>query len=707
MKILYQTNLQAKDAASPKQGIVDTPLKQLPLGDINCTQGWLATQLQLVAEGITGRLPEFGPFFRPDTNGYLYPNVRKGWEELPYWLRGFYPLAVLTKNKKLLKIANQYIEALFASVQNDGWFAPSHLKAIENTEAGKPIPDLFPHMLLIDTLILHYTYQKDERVLKLLHSFYRFCLSLSEDQFLPKKDSILKWQSIRAGDMLEQLYWYYRHTNDGVALTLSKRVHQNILKSTCGFASTHAVDFAQRFAYDAIYSQQSGSSAHFARSEYEYEKYQKVYGQSPRGLFAADEQIRIGAIDPHEGYEPCGMVELCKNFYIMGRISGKTKFADRTEDLMLNHFPASFTPDYKQIHYITSANTPIASNNCYAATFNGSVSQDRSYQLFTPNNRCCGHNTGMGWPWYAMNLWQQTYDGGLAAYLYAPCEVDTTVNGTRIILSTTTDYPFKDSVSITVDSDGEFPLYFRVPGWCKDYNCSINGKTVYEGLQSGGWIRIEKTWAKGDIIRLTFKMSISLTQWPANGSVSVDMGPLTYSVRIKEEYRVVDDADALAYVHPQPHLWENYEILPTTPWNYGLCAESGDPSNFVRIVQRVDHLAAQPFEESVAPIVLKARAKKIPNWILQDETAAALQQSPIYVDTPEEEIELIPLGCARLRISCFPVVTDDTSADTWEEVPPHTAVEERHHLYNSHYAFQMKSNCKADKSNAPWEPNQD
>ena len=63
MKILYQTNLQAKDAASTKQGIVDTPLKQLPLGDINCTQGWLATQLQLVAEGITGRLPEFGPFF--------------------------------------------------------------------------------------------------------------------------------------------------------------------------------------------------------------------------------------------------------------------------------------------------------------------------------------------------------------------------------------------------------------------------------------------------------------------------------------------------------------------------------------------------------------------------------------------------------------------------------------------------------------------
>ena len=118
----------------------------------------------------------------------------------------------------------------------------------------------------------------------------------------------------------------------------------------------------------------------------------------------------------------------------MEKIVERIVNADRIEDLMLNHFPACFTPDYKQIHYVTSSNTPIASNYRYAATYNGSAAHDRSFQIFTPNNRCCGHNTGMGWPWYALNLWQETYDGGLAAYLYASCDVDTTINGKRIAL---------------------------------------------------------------------------------------------------------------------------------------------------------------------------------------------------------------------------------------------------------------------------------
>lgn len=664
-------------------------LSQLPIGDILCREGWLYQQLKLMSEGITGRLYEYGPYFKEDRNGFIYPDTKKGWEEIPYWLRGFYPLAVLLNDKKMLDIATEYIEAIFKSRDSDGWFGPAYLKSFKQTESGKGIPDLYPNMMLMDMLCLYYEYTKDNRVLPLFKAYFEFCLSLSDEQFLPPlDDGKLRWQKIRAGGMLEPLYWYYRKTGDKTALTLATRVYRAIAKSTSGYVATHAVDFSQRFAYDAIYSQQSGQKEHFDRSEYEYQKFKMVWGQTPRGIFAADEQIRNGAIDPRQSFEPCGIVELAKNFYSLTRISGDTVYADRTEDIMLNHFASCFTPDYKQIRYLTSSNGPILSNYTMAATYNGSEGHGGSYQLMTPNNRCCGHNTGMGWPWYVLNLWQKTYDGGLAANLYAPCEVNTD----GISLKVKTDYPFKNTVSIKIGFDGACPLYFRIPKWCTAYICRIDGKVIATGTQNGGWLKVEREWKTGEDIMLSFGMEISLTKWAANGSVSVDMGPLTYSVRIKEKYRV--PKDSLAYNHPEPHLWDNYEILPDSPWNYGL-VKDGE----ITIASVQSELATQPFDEKNPPIILRAKAKQIPEWQLQDSCAAPLQQGPVYCDEKEQIIELIPMGCARLRISCLPVVTDDTTLPKWQKAPSHIPPEMRETMFTQHFDFSAQKTY-----DGPWKP---
>ena len=675
----------------------ENPLQMLPLGDIRPQEGWLLEQLSLMSEGITGRLPEYGPHFRPENDGFLHPETRAGWEEVPLWLRGFYPLAVLTQNEKHLSLAMRYIEAILASRDTDGWFGPAHLKNRESTEDGRPIPDLFPNMLLTDTLLLYHSATKDERVLSLLHDYVRFCLSLAADQFLPPKEGRLRWQKIRAGDMLEQLYSYYRLTEDGDALTLAHRVYYAIAESRSGFCATHAVDFSQRFAAHGIYYTQTSEPSHWRRTEFEYDKYKAVYGEMPRGLFAADEQIRIGAIDPREGFEPCGIVELAKNFYTLGRISGETVYADRAEDIMLNHFPASFTEDYRQIHYITSPNRPILSAATDAMTYNGSESHDRSYEIFTPNNRCCGHNTGMGWPFYTMNLWQSTRDGGLAALLYAPAEVHTMQNGREIALRVKTCYPFQGEVEVTLLSSGDFPLYFRIPAWCSVCTVCLGGEPLYKEEKHGSWLCIKRSWQEGDTVSLSFGMEITLTHWRSNGSVSVERGPFTYSVRIAEEYRVLEDA--LAYNHPDPHLWENYEVLPRTPWNYGLLIENEDPASCLRLASCEKELARQPFSEKNAPIVLKARAKKIPAWGLTCDTPGELAMSPVFSNEKTEEIELIPLGCARLRMSCLPVVTENPSANHWRPTPVFVSFEERAPAFPVHYDLSEQN-----ASVGPWDP---
>lgn len=76
--------------------------------------------------------------------------------------------------------------------------------------------------------------------------------------------------------------------------------------------------------------------------------------------------------------------------------------------------------------------------------------------------------------------------------------------------------------------------------------------------------------------------------------------------------------------------------------------------------------ADQPWTLETAPVEITARAKRIPGWKLVNETADVLRDSPIRSNEPLETVTLVPLGCARLRIGCFPVVRDTPDAREWK-----------------------------------------
>ena len=63
---------------SNRQPLTPSPLVKLPLGAVR-PAGWLRTQLDLMVEGLTGRLEEISLFLASD-NGWLNP-AGTGWEE--------------------------------------------------------------------------------------------------------------------------------------------------------------------------------------------------------------------------------------------------------------------------------------------------------------------------------------------------------------------------------------------------------------------------------------------------------------------------------------------------------------------------------------------------------------------------------------------------------------------------------------------------
>jgi hypothetical protein len=77
-----------------------------------------------------------------------------------------------------------------------------------------------------------------------------------------------------------------------------------------------------------------------------------------------------------------------------------------------------------------------------------------------------------------------------------------------------------------------------------------------------------------------------------------------------------------------------------------------------------------PFTLDGVPIELTAHGKRIPEWQLDDlGLVGSLQASPVKSDEPKEEITLVPMGAARLRISSFPVIGEGDDAHRWPAPP--------------------------------------
>ena len=81
-----------------------TAFLKLPPGAI-VPRGWLRHQLELDASGLVGRMPEISRYLRYEQNGWVDPRAQDGWEEMPYWLRGYGDLGYVLGDKAIIATA--------------------------------------------------------------------------------------------------------------------------------------------------------------------------------------------------------------------------------------------------------------------------------------------------------------------------------------------------------------------------------------------------------------------------------------------------------------------------------------------------------------------------------------------------------------------------------------------------------------------------
>ncbi len=633
--------------------LAPSPLLKLPLGAIK-PEGWLRRQLELQAEGFSGRLMEISKFLQKEGNAWLAADGQghSPWEEMPYWLKGFGDMGYVLGDQRIVDEAKVWIEAILKSRQPDGWFGPVANKA--GSRDTKKAPDLWPNMVALNALQSYYEFTGDSRVLELMQEYFKWELTVPDDKFL-----VPFWQQQRASDNMASVYWLYNRTGQESLLQLAQRIQKSMANWTETVPSWHNVNIAQCFRAPAVFYQQAGDPYFLQASDRNYNMIWGVYGQVPGGMFGGDENCRRGYYGPRQGIETCASVEFLLSCEMLLKIAGDLTWADRAEDVAFNTFPPALTADFKALHYVVSPNV------CQLDSKNKApgIQNDGDMLSYNPHSyRCCQHNVAHGWPYFAEHLWMATPDNGLAAVFYAASEVTAKVgDGQQVTLKSTTLYPFEDTIRFTVNTTRlvQFPLYLRIPGWCEKPALRINGKKTVVYAEPRTFLVIDRKWRPGDTVELTLPMTLQLRYWIRNGNtVSVDRGPLTYALKIGEKYVRHGGTDA----------WPAFEVYPTTAWNYGLVIDADKPleSQF-EVRQKSWPKDDQPFEAQAAPLEIRTKARKIENWMPDSlGLIGEVQPSPIRSTESAETVTLIPMGAARLRISAFPWIGEGPAAREWQ-----------------------------------------
>lgn len=653
------TNAVSPHYVGNRYPLVPAPLLKLPIGSIR-PKGWLLGQLRLESEGMIGRLEEISKWCKFESSAWATADGqgKYGWEELPYWLKGYGDLGYVLNDPEIINHARKWIDATLTSQESSGFFGPrANMTSLEGQ------PDLWPHMVMLNVLQSFYEFTGDSRVLPFMTRYLQWL-----NRQPPETFGRGYWPKLRFGDTIESAHWLYNRTGAPFLLELATKIHSNMARWDTGVIDWHNVNIAQGFRTPGIYFVQAKDPRLLDAVERNYQQVMGLYGQFPGGGFAGDENCRTGYYDPRQGFETCGIVEFMHSFELLTKISGNPLWADRCEELAFNSLPAALTPDSKALHYLTAANQVQldTKNKAPAIQNGGNMFAYSPYEVY----RCCQHNVSHGWPYYAEELWLATTDRGLCASLYAASEVRAKVaDGVIVHITEETGYPFEDIVNLNISlaQPATFPLYFRVPGWCKSPSVEVNGKKAPVRASPLSFVKIQREWKQGDRIVLRLPMEVSVRRWEKNSNAaSVDYGPLTFSVKIDERWSKYGGSDA----------WPEYEVFPNSAWNYALEFNARRPAKSFKVIRRQAGSLQQPFTPENVPLIIEARARKIPEW-KQDQfgLVGKLQPSPVQTTSPLETITLIPMGAARLRITSFPVVGSGKTAQTWKEfkLPPVSA----------------------------------
>ncbi len=619
-------------------------------------EGWLFDFLKTQAEGLTGNLEVAGyPFDCCSWDNPESGNEREGfprwwpYEQTAYWVDGMERCGQLLDNKALLAKADKSLNYVLENADKDGFLGPQFMKTTDLVNIRWSLAVFYR------AFMAKYSANRDETILTKLTNHY-----LGDDY---------PYDIERDIQNIEIMLWVYLNTGNEKLLERAEKAYasynEKATNDCCVKAMTttkkpavHGVSYNEFFKLGAILFICTGKTDYLKTSIKAYEKVDR-YFMLADGLHSSDEDLHDS--DYMHGHETCNVSDYTWSLAYLLMATGDAKWADRIERCILNAGIGSVTEDFRGLQYFSCQNQVVAtnvSNHCLYSQGNAAM----SYRPM-PYTACCAGNVNRFFPNYCLHMWMIKGDD-LFATLYGA----NTFSHNGVTIREETAYPFDDSVSFTVSTDTpkKFGMHLRIPAWCKNAEITVNGHQVaFKTVK--GFACIRREFADGDKIILALPSEITVKDYRGYGNF-VEKGPLVYAFGMYGE-RHIDKED-----ENSTNDFPAYNIYPDNEWNYSICTDAEDIENYKFESKKTN---GNPWDIRTVPYSISVPARKVNGWGLQNRHKlnavgagnCRFERIGDFIFTPripsadfmkahgfgsKETIKLVPVACAKLRVTIFP-----------------------------------------------------
>ena len=278
------------------------------------------------------------------------------------------------------------------------------------------------------------------------------------------------------------------------------------------------------------------------------EKFLRSTRRAIQFITAQDGMAISGGVGHHECWtneqngggklgETCATAYQLRVYDNLLRLEGNPYYGDLMERTIFNALFGAQSPDGRRLRYYT----PLEGKR----------------EFWDLDTYCCPNNYRR----IVSELPSMIYyreGAGLTVNLYAKSEAVLDVDqGVSLKVRQETDYPNSGHVVIHLDpaESTQFPVYLRIPRWCRNATAAVNGKQLTESVDAGTFLRIERTWSAGDQITLDMPMTFRLVlgRKKQEGRVAVMRGPLVFCLNPDQNKSLKDqDAATLASLRIDP-----------------------------------------------------------------------------------------------------------------------------------------------------------
>jgi hypothetical protein len=636
-------------------------LHEIPISCIE-PEGWLRRYLERQRDGLTGHMEAAGyPF---DTDAWACPKVPmktgEGWwpyEQTGYWIDGMVRCGHLLGDGFLIERASKQIEYVLSHADADGYLGPKHVKKPEHCNR-------WGHAVFFRALMAHHSATGDERIPAALRKHY---LSGTSPHSMSREVC-----------NVEAILWAYSRTGDGRLLDHAVRAHEGFDRASSGsdmsvksllsdrVSTEHGVSFMEMSKIPAIVYMYTGRKRLLDATVNGFRKLDRD-SMLVDGVPSSSEHL--AGRTPLDCHETCDIADYTWSAGFLLMATGAGEWADRIERACLNAAPGAVRSDFRALQYFSCPNQVLATGTSDHTVFQ----RGGAWMSYRPNpgTECCPGEVNRIMPNYAARMWMSDGKDGLVAALYGPSRVTAEVGGKgeRVTVIEETDYPFGERVDFQILTQGEvrFPLHVRVPGWCRAARILVNGEPAGGPKpKPGQFVKVERAFRNNDRVTVVLPMELALSRWPGGG-VAVERGPLVYSLKIDEDWRV---AKAPGKSTKQFPAWD---LLPASEWNYALALNEKTLTRDVEIVR--GEMSPEPWSIDAAPVMLRVPARKVRGWkvarskrITRGHPGQETELHGEFALTPPlpspkemrgrlgkvETVTLVPYGCTHLRLTIFP-----------------------------------------------------